>query len=159
MFTSQASGTEPRLATVRPAGQGHSRLEGRSLPPPPQTRAPFFPDIIFLQCPQERGKVCIDWRHSFTLCRLWRSAIRSFFFSLSFFYSTRTLSWWSVIICIYRRLKKRINKIWNIFWLVLILYNIYLTLLLNLFKNQLLHFLMWIGPILQLYCILIASTQ
>lgn len=84
MFTSQASGTQPRLATVRPAGQGHSRLEGRSLPPPPQTRAPFFPDIIFLQCPQERGKVCIDWRHSFTLCRLWRSTIPSFFFAFIF---------------------------------------------------------------------------
>lgn len=71
-----------------------------------------------------------------------------FFSSFLFFYSTRTLSWWLGIICIYRRLKKRIKNIWNIFWLVLILYNIYLTLLLNTFKNQLLHFLMRIGPTL-----------
>lgn len=158
MFTSQASGTEPRLATVRPAGQGHSRLEGRSLPPPPQTRAPFFQTSFFYSVHKSVVKsVLIDATHS--LCVGSDDPLFDRFFFAFIFYSTRTLSCWSVIICIYRRLKKRIKNIWNIFWLVLILYNMYLTLLLNVFKNQLLHFLTLLGPTLQLYCILIASTQ
>lgn len=106
---------------------------GRS-PLPHRLEPPFFQTSFFYSVHKSVVKsVLIDATHSLYVGSD-DPLFDLLFFRFHFFYSTRTLSWWSVIICIYRRLKKRIKKIWNIFWLVFILYNIYLTLLLNYLK-------------------------